>query len=844
MTLRLLLLSIFTCFPLFAEKPTALLPEEHYDTLETYCMDCHDSASNEGNLNLEDLSFEVSKDIITAEHWQKVLNAINAGEMPPKRKDQIPDEEKTALLADLSVQMVTARQVLSDTGGVITLRRLNRREYENTLEDLLGVRPDSSNLPPDQVHPGFDTTGNALFFSSDQLEQYLNTARNTLKLSLSPRLRKKTKTVRIEPEVYYTPHYDKSAKIMRDKAARANAFLSQKEKPASHFGVLDAYQARKDGDPEWLPLLDDYLARPETKTGATLILTIKEGGMTKIKFPPLGGRTEGKYIIRLRAAAYAEADERFHYLEFSTGSGTGRTRLGWRKVTGTLENPQIIEFPIEHRIGEKNQIWIHQRTHQDRGDKNLTTLHMKQNGVGTTPGIWLDWAELKGPFPTRQRIKAKSKILFKKSPDQSQASYAREVLRRFATRAFRGKKVTKSYLDQLCKHYSSGIAKGQDPTEAILTPLSIILSSPSFLYMVETAEDPENDQLSDSELAVRLSYLIWSRPPDHILMSLAKKGQLSDPAVLKEQTNRLLSDKRSYQFVRDFTYQWLEIGRLDTFQFDGMKFPTFDNAARDNAREEIFETVRHLLNHNLPLASLLKSDYIVINDLLAGYYGIPNVEGHHFRKVSLPPQHIRGGLLGSAAILAMGSDGERTSPVERGAWVLRHLIHNPPPPAPPNIPMLTRFEGKIFSARDLQRAHQEEPQCAQCHEKIDPVGFGLENFDANGLWRDNEIIQISKPTAIRAKPPKTKKFPIDASGRLPGNVEFSDYHGLRDAVAQREEPFARSFAEALITYGLGRPFGFTDQDLADAMLEEAKSEKYSISRFIHALVQSKEFLTK
>lgn len=841
---RIALVALLLIQPLHAENPKAILPKKHLDILEYYCFDCHDSASEKGNVNLEDLSFEISQDIATAERWQKVLNAINSGEMPPKKKDQLTPDEKTAFLGDLSVQMVTARRVLADTGGVITLRRLNRREYENTMETLLGVRPDVTNLPPDQINPGFDTAGASLFFSSNQLEQYLAVARKTLEISLANQKSPPFKTTRIQPEDYYTPHYTAAAAAMRDIRDRSRAFLAQKEKPASAFGLLDRYQAKKQVTQEWLPQLDRYLAQPENKTGAALLMTIKQGGATKIKLPPLGERAEGKYLIRVRAAAYADAPERFHYLEFTTGHGSGRKRLGWRKVTASLDNPEIIEFPIDHRRGERLQIWIHQRTHQDRGDKNIATLNQKKNGLGTPPGIWVDWAELEGPVPVKSPGPTAQNILFGKPADFSKEQYAREVIHRFAKRAFRGTEVSTDYLDRLCQHYANNIAKGQKTTEALIGPLSIILSSPGFLYMVESTGNVNTTKLTDTELAVRLSYFLWSSPPDDSLLALAADGKLSDPKVLAEQTNRLLADERSFQFVRDFTYQWLEIGRLDTFQFNGLKFPTFDNAARDNAREEVFQTVRTVLSEKLPLGTLLKSDFVVINDLMAGYYGIPDVKGHQFRKVTLPPNHLRGGLLGSAAILAMGSDGERTSPVERGAWVLRHLINRPPPPAPPNVPMLSRFDDKVLPARELQRAHQEEPQCAQCHQKIDPIGFGLENFDADGLWRDNEIIKTNGAKGLKAAMRKGKSFPIDASGTLPGEVAFSDFFGLRDAVAQRQEEFAQSFAEALITYGLGRPFGFIDQDLSDAMLENARPGNFDMNLFIHALVQSKPFQTK
>jgi hypothetical protein len=236
---------------------------------------------------------------------------------------------------------------------------------------------------------------------------------------------------------------------------------------------------------------------------------------------------------------------------------------------------------------------------------------------------------------------------------------------------------------------------------------------------------------------------------------------------------------------------------------------------------------------------LLKSDFVVVNDLLAGYYELPGVDGHEFRKVKVPGDSLRGGLLGSAAVLAMGSDGQRSSPVERGAWVLRHLLNDAPPPAPPNVPMLSRLAGKILSARELGQAHQEEPQCAQCHEKIDTIGFGLENFDAAGQWRDVETITIG-----RRKANKIKEFAIEPNGQLPDGKQFEGFFGLRDAVSQHDDDFALGFTEALIAYGLGRPYGFTDQDLSDEMMKVAKERDFEVSQFIHALVQSKQFQTK
>lgn len=824
----------------------AVMPKHHVAVFETYCFDCHNSDTQEGMIDLETLPLTISDDIPTAERWAKLLNAINSGEMPPRDAEPIPDREKSALLRDLSEKMVVARKILSDSGGVATLRRLNRREYANTIESLLGVRPDVSDLPDDQATSGFDTQGASLFMSSDQIEQYLATARRTLELALLPHKRPLSKTVRIEPEEYYTSHYTAAAEEMRDKKRRVEAYFSQTERPASDFGFQDAYSAKKSRGVEWLPLMEDYLARPETKSGITLIMTIKEGGYTKVKLPTLHESQDGRYTIRVRAAAYPGARERLHYLEFSEGYGTGRTRLGWRKVTAPLSAPEIVEFSFVHRPGEKKQIWIHQRSHQDRADKNQATLDMKANGIGTVPGLWIDWVEQIGPEPVGRRDELASQILFDKPADWSETQYANEVLRRFAERGFRGAAVSDDYLGKLVSRYRANRSQGLGVTEALLEPLSIILASPSFLYMLESAEPEsadgeESSLLSGPELAVRLSYFLWSAPPDDQLLQLGKSGALLDDKILQEQTSRMLADDRSDRFVRGFVYQWLQMERLGMFQFDGVQFPTFDNAARESAGEEIYQTFDLILREQLPMQTLLKADFVVINDLLAAYYGIAGVEGHEFRKVPVAKDSKRGGLLGTAAVLAMGSDGQRASPVERGVWVLRHLLNDPPPPAPANVPMLSRLDGKVLSARDLARAHQEQPQCANCHQKIDPIGYGLENFDAAGLWRDVEVIDSPGPYRKRKK---LKEFPIDPSGQLADGTTFADYFQLRDTVAARGDAFARGFTESLITYGLGRPFGFTDQDLAQQIIRHAERHDFEVSSFVHALTQSAVFRSK
>ena len=375
-------------------------------------------------------------------------------------------------------------------------------------------------------------------------------------------------------------------------------------------------------------------------------------------------------------------------------------------------------------------------------------------------------------------------------------------------------------------------------------PLSIILASPGFLYLNEPNDADDRRQLTDRELAVRLAYFLWSAPPDRELLELAKQQKLSQPETLRQQVDRMIADERSNEFVAGFVHQWLDMERLDFFQFDTRLYRDFDESTRSAAREEVYKSFAHLFRggERGRISQLLKSDTVFINGLLANYYGIEGVTGDEFQEVSLPEGSPRGGLLGMAAIHAMGSDGVVSSPVERGAWVLRHLLHDPPPPAPPNVPQISRLQGEILTTRERLRMHQEEAQCASCHRKIDPIGLGLENFNAAGKWRTTDSFQARDKRGRGVG--KKKTWDIDPSGAIYNGPSFADYFELRDIVVSRQDDFARGFTEHLIEYALGRPFGFTDEDFAEEVVQSAKIKDYAVSEFVHAVVQSKAFQSK
>ena len=612
------------------------------------------------------------------------------------------------------------------------------------------------------------------------------------------------------------------------------------------FGFIDKSHADFakvvwDSNNRWF---QQYLDRPLSRTGLYLDNTVQETSEHAIDLP--ADAATGDYVMRVKIGRVPDmpADRAFlSFIEASPIDKDDRTFLANKQITATLDKPEIIELPFritpkgprkfalfEKRPLKKEAISLPGRTRQ--------IADVKQRD----PVLWIDWIEYEGPLNKADATGAIEPVLSANSSGISERDHARRILETFATRAFRDKHPSKPFIDKLAALHDSRRKTGDSFETALKEPLSVILASPGFLYIQEvgtrewgqgnkTSEthSPAPIALSKSELASRLSYFLWSAPPDEPLL----KADLSKPEVIAREVDRMIASPKADEFVSGFVHQWLGMERLDFFQFDTKQFRDFDESAKAATRREVYETFAHLLRNQGSLSKLLKSDEIHVNGLLANYYGIEGVSGDDFRKVTLPKDSPRGGLLGMAAILAMGSNGERTSPVERGAWVLRKLLHNPPPPAPPNVPQLDRLAGKPISPRDRLLAHQEEPQCLQCHRKIDPIGFGLENFNAAGKWREVD------------HDAKTKKdWPIAPGGSFHNGPSFKDYFELRNLIAAKSENFAKGFTEALIEYALGRPYGFTDEELATSIVQRAQKKNFAMREFIIALATSREFRTK
>jgi hypothetical protein len=589
-----------------------------------------------------------------------------------------------------------------------------------------------------------------------------------------------------------------------------------------------------------------YLENPLTRTGALLT----HSSVNKIEFinlppeHPTGWKKTdhvvdtlppGDYRLRFRIGAVEGTPEERHFVDLgAVPAENAFNLLSTFQVTATTEEPQTFEFPVTLTSDGPRKFALREKRDPET-DHEIVRATRKETGNDPEPALWIDWVEWEGPLNATHQESSGDDAWFTTATDPDEATRARTIFEQFAFKAFRGVEAEDEFIDRLAAIYDNRRAAGDSFEQALELPLAIILSSPGFLYLNEPVSNPTNDaderrELSDRELAVRLSYFLWSAPPDQELLDLASRGELSNPDILRSQVDRLITDSRSDEFVAGFLHQWLHMERLDFFQFDTRLYRDFDESTRTAARQEVYHSFAHVLRdpENGRLGKLLKSDHVFVNGLLATYYGLNGVTGDQFQKVALPTGSPRGGLLGMAAVHAMGSDGIESSPVERGAWVLRYLLNDPPPPAPPNVPQLSRIEDESLTTRQKLAAHMEEAQCASCHRKIDPIGFGLENFNAAGKWRTEEGHGKNA-------------HPIDPADQFHNGPKFNDYFELRDIIADREPDFARGFTEHLIGYGLGRSFGFTDEDLADEIVAAAKTEDYSVSEFVQALVASEPF---
>ncbi len=736
-----------------------------------YCADCHDSEMKKGGLNLDSIRLEdVTKH---PEVWEKVVRKLRARQMPPMEKPRPEENTYEKVVARLSESLDRAAAEHPNPGRTETFRRLNRTEYQNVIRDLLALEIDATELlPKDDASHGFDNVSVAVL-SPTLLDRYITAAQKISRLAVGAPRR--------------SPCGD---------TFRVRADLTQEERVeglpvGTRGGALIDYTFPRDGEYE----IQVRLTRDRNEE--------IEGLHEPHELELLLDRERVKLFTVTPPSGHKNYDVVDANLKVRLPVTAGPHQLG---VT-FLKNPSAL-------LDTKRQPYqAHFNMHRH---PRLTPAiyQVSINGPYVAKGP--------GDTPSRRRI-----FVCEPTKPTEEEPCAERILATLMRRAYR-RPVTEADLEKPMEFFRK--ARAEEGFEAgIETALSAVLVSPEFLFRVE--RDPAGVaphtayRLSDLELASRLSFFLWSSIPDDELLGTAIRGELHKPRVLEKHVRRMLADSRSRSLVSNFAAQWLYLRNLESLTPDLRLFPDFDDNLRQAFRRETELFFESILREDRSVLDLLKADYTYLNERLAKHYGIPNVYGSRFRRVSLDKESERGGLLRQGSILTVTSYATRTSPVIRGKWILENILGTPPPPPLPNVPALKdNTVSATLSVRERLAEHRINSACASCHNLMDPVGFSLENFDAVGRWRTVEDGQ-----------------PIDVSGGLPDGSKFTGVCGLEDGLRHRPELFVGTLTEKLMTFALGRGVETYDTPAVRKIVHDAQSKDFRFSSVILGIVNSTPF---
>ncbi|MEX2213420.1 MAG: DUF1592 domain-containing protein [Phycisphaeraceae bacterium] len=744
-------------------------------TIDHYCVSCHDAATKKGDLDLETL---VAKGVTeNSPAWEKALRMIEARQMPPIGKKR-PTDDGYGLLSDYLVNRLDASAAKNPNAGrVDTFRRLNRTEYQNAIRDLLALEIDASSLlPADESSHGFDhiTVGD---LSPALLTRYVQAAQKISRLAVgSPLKRPDGATYRIKPDTTQESHVPGLPLGTRGGANFRHTFPRDGE-----YEIQIRLTRDRNDEVEGL-----------SGTHQLEILLDKERVAGLVVSPPKNRRAADFDDSKLNARVKVEAGPRDLGVTFIDNG---------ESIEETKRQPLNVHFNL-HR---------HPRLSPAIYQVSITGPFSNEKASDET-----------GDTPSRRRI-------FVSLPGYKQdAAAAKKTLARFARLAYR-RSVDDADVDRLMGFFDDGQKQGGFDA-GIEAALSAILTSPSFLLKIE--REPKEAmagkayEISQVELASRLSFFLWSSIPDDELLALAEHGKLRQADVLEAQVKRMLADEKASTLATNFASQWLHLRNLDSITPDGRLFPDFDDNLRQAMRKETELHVRELLKSDRGVLDLIRTDHTYLNERLAKHYGIPHVYGSRFRRVDLPPSSQRGGLLRQGSILTVTSYATRTSPVIRGNWILENILGSPAPPPPQDVPSLD--ESAVIAAdltvRQRLNKHREDPSCASCHNLMDPVGFSLENFDAVGRWRDLEAGR-----------------PVDAAGGLPDGSRFTGVAGLEEAILKRPSIFVTAMTERLLTFGLGRGVELSDGPALRQVVRAAANDDYKLSAIVLGIVRSVPF---
>jgi len=798
-----------------ATVAAAAAPAEVQPFLKAHCAECHDAEMKKGGLDLEALAF--GNDEASLTKWTRIHDRIAAGEMPPAKKPQPAADEKAAALKALGAAITAEEQ---KSGARTGLRRLNRTEYENTVRDLLGVEVRLRDiLPPDTPAHGFDTVADGLRFSQLQMEKYLEAADEALDAAIvlteaPPRFHKR---LLLKEEKEIRKNLDTPEGKITDKVSNEKHRVLFRELPDAVVMFSNAWPP---GD-----------------------------------FRTFSAPVTGRYRLRASASAYQSNGEPVTLRLYAH-------KWKEKRLLGFWEMPdQAREVEVIAQI-ERNEL-VQVSPHgliagpDGQGLWNAGVKDYKGSGLA------FQWLEIEGPLgdwppasvarllpgvalreipKNQRRWREQGTLAWELAPEDPSGS-AREVIEKFAARAFR-RPLESGEAEPFVKLALAGLEAGRPFAESVRAGLRAVLTAPQFLLF-----DERPGKLSDFALAARLSYFFWSSAPDDELLRLAAERKLSQPDVLRAQTERLLASPQSREFVRHFTGQWLDLRNIKATSPDMQLYPEFDEMLEGSMVAETEAFFTEMLTRNESVAAFIHSDWLMLNRAMARHYGITGVPGEQFQRVPLPAGSPRGGVLTQAAILKVTANGTVTSPVMRGAWVLKRLLGKPPQPPPPNVGSVEPDTRGATTIRELLDKHRNSDTCAACHRDIDPPGFALENFDVIGGWRDRfRSLGKGDPPPWKFEGRHVWQYKlgpaVDASGTMPDGRAFQDIREFKHLLLADKPQVLRALTGKLLTYATGAGIRFSDRAAVERIAAEVAAQDFGLRTLLHGVVSSPLFQTK
>ena len=767
--------------------------------LTSHCVACHSGDKPKGNLRLNDLKPDFA-DAASRQHWSAVVERLQSGEMPPKDKPRLPEQEVQALTGWLTPRVAAGEAAARAAQGRVVLRRLNRIEYENTVCDLLGIKVSlKDQLPEDGSADGFDNAGAAHHTSSFLMEKYLEAADAALKMAITNR-------PKAPPAI---------AKRYRMKDMHPVKSTTE-----------DVYRFLKDGE--------------------TVCFCSSEWHNVWVsEFYP---SEAGDYRFRISASGVQSPDKPLTFRVTQTGSAL----MGKNGLIGYFDappdKPTVFEF-VRH-VEPRTTISM-----LPYGLEGANTVKLTGGEKWTGPGLAIQYVDIEGPL-NEIWPPASHRRIFDEMPQSKFPIYnfsdrvevvseqplvdAERILKTFARRAFR-RTVTMDDVAPYVAIVRSKLDGGYTFEMAVRAALKGVLISPEFLFLREVP-----GKLDDFSLACRLSYFLWSTMPDDELFTLAEQQKLSQPDVLRQQVERLLTSPRAAAFTENFVGQWMRLRDIDATEPSHIMYPEFDHLLKVSMIRETELFFEEVLKNDLSLTNFVASEFTMLNGRLGKHYGIPGVNGWEFKKTPLPPDSHRGGMLTMASVLKVTANGTTTSPVMRGAWILDRILGTPPPPPPDNVSAIDPDIRGATTIREQLAKHRSVESCGICHRKIDPPGFALESFDCIGGWRENYRVTGSGESVVvegrRMSYHKGKK--VDPSDVTEDGKPFQNIDEFRQLLLRDKDQLARALTTKLFTYSTGGAPTKADRPEIEAIVARLREKNYGLRSLIHEVVQSELFRNK